>query len=132
VRTLLAAVAGAAILFGVVLAGSAIWPEASTMSLFVRIALTFIGAVTSGYVCGRAAAAGGRLAAIALLIAIVLGASVAWARIHGQEDLPQGLLPAVTLLSVIGIWAGAMIERAMRGSARRPGVQGSKGPRVRS
>lgn len=91
----------------------------TTAYLSVSVAAGFIGALVSGYVCSRMAPEGLRLIAVALLLALFLGMAVAIARLMPVEARgPFGFLPLVTMLGVIGAWAGAMTERAIHATSR--------------
>ena len=127
-RMVLAALAGYAVFAagtrtGSVLAGLA-FPQAgapfpTTPFLAVTVAIGFVAAIVAGYVSARLSPAAHRLGTMAVLVLIVLGVAVAVARLSPQSLQPAGFLPLVTLLAVIGLWAGAMTERAVRGAGRR-------------
>jgi hypothetical protein len=116
VRALGAAALGAVVVVVVATATALAMPSLTTGPLTIRIASSFLAAAVGGYLSARVSPARGRLLTEALLVLLILGASVAWVRLHGQADQPPGFLPAVTLLSVIGVWVGAMIERATAGT----------------
>jgi hypothetical protein len=90
----------------------------ATPYLAVAIATGFLGAIAAGYLAARLAPAGWMLLTMALLIVVLLGMSVVSARIYEDARQPAGYLPAITMLAVIGVWAGAMLERAVRGGRR--------------
>jgi drug/metabolite transporter (DMT)-like permease len=93
----------------------------TTPYLAVAIAFGFLASIAAGYLTARLAPAGRMLLTMALLILVLLGMSAVSARIYAEARQPAGYLPAVTMLAVIGVWAGAMLERAVRGRPR-PGV----------
>ena len=108
---------------GNVLAGLA-FPQAgapfpTTPFLVTTVAIGFMAAIAAGYIGARLSPATHRLGTMAVLVLIVLGVAVATARLSPQSLQPAGFLPLVTLLGVIGLWAGAMTERAVRGAAPR-------------
>jgi hypothetical protein len=124
-RILLAVAAGYAItavmtLIGV-FAGGALFPQTAdapptTGFLAIGVAAGFLGAVGAGYVCSRLAPENKRLISVMLLLLGFMGLAVAARRLQltGARE-PFGFLPLVTLLGVIGAWAGAMVERAIHG-----------------
>ena len=88
--------------------------QPATAYLAVSIAIGFIGAVGGGYLCCRVAPENTRLIAMALLVLLFFGMAVATARWgQGEPGQPPSVLPLVTMLGVIGAWAGAMVERAI-------------------
>jgi len=107
---------------GAMLAGT-LFPQApqempATAYLGIAIAVAFLASILAGYVSARIAGPGQRLISLALLVLIVFGMSALQARMPSGRPEPPGYLPAVTMLSVIGVWAGAMIERAVGGGGR--------------
>jgi uncharacterized membrane protein YhaH (DUF805 family) len=131
-RTLLVAIGGyaitaAAALLGALAAG-VFFPQSAgapptTPYLSIGVAAGFLGAVAGGYFCARRAPENRRLIAVVLLLLLFMGMAVAMRRLHltGARE-PFGFLPLVTLLGVIGAWAGAMVERAVhaRPTSRAP------------
>jgi hypothetical protein len=88
--------------------------QPATAYLAISIAIGFLGALGGGYLCCRVAPENTRLIAMALLVLLFLGMAVATAR-WGPSDPgpPPSVLPLVTMLGVVGAWAGAMVERAI-------------------
>jgi hypothetical protein len=122
---ILALVVGYGVAAGVVIASSAILllvmgmpPDGrpTTPYLIANIAASFIAAIAAGYACGRLAPVGRRLITVGLLMLLFLSAAVATNRTAPAAQQPQGYLALVTLLGVIGLWTGAMIERAGHGN----------------
>ena len=124
-RTVLAALAGYAVFWGsarlAALSAGLAFPQAgtpfpTTPFLAVDVAIGFLGAIVAGYACARTSPAADRLASLTLLVVVVLAAAVATARLSPPAPRePAGFLPLVTMLGVIGLWTGAMVERAVRG-----------------
>jgi hypothetical protein len=87
----------------------------TTAFLAVAVAIGFAGTIVAGYVCARLAPDGRRLITMALLMLAFLAAAVVLARVFPAtaDGAPAGFLPLVTLLGVIGAWAGVMVERAI-------------------
>lgn len=112
---LVAACAGCGLIVIAAVSVAAAVPSATTLYLALRIAIAFLTAVAAGYLCARLAPEGRLLATLALFAVFVLAASVISFRTFSQLSQPAGFLPAVTMLSVIGLWAGAMVERAAHG-----------------
>jgi hypothetical protein len=118
----LAATAAAAA--GVAIAGAA-FPQAghatpTTAFLAIAVSIGFCGSIAAGYLTARFAPGDRLLMTMALLMGMFLGAAVVLARgfPSAAGRTPMGFLPLVALLAVIGAWAGAMTERAVRGAAR--------------
>jgi hypothetical protein len=88
----------------------------TTPYLVVHLSSSFLGAIVAGYTCARLAPPNRRLLAIGLLILMSLAATVAAFRSEPDFAQPRGYLPLVSLLGVIGLWTGAMIERARHGT----------------
>ena len=123
-RMILAIVVGYGVAAGVVIAATAILvlvmgmpPEGrpTTPYLFANVASSFIAAVAAGYACARLAPTERRLICLGLLTLLFLSAAIATHRAAPDVQQPPGYLPLVTLLGVIGLWTGAMVERARHG-----------------
>jgi len=104
--------------------GALVFPQPAdafptTPYLALAIAIGFIASIAAGYLAARLAPAGRMLLTMALLVIVLLAMSLVSARVYGEARQPAGYLPAVTMLAVIGVWAGAMMERAVRGGGRR-------------
>ena len=93
-------------------------PFPTTPFLSVSVAIGFAAAMAGGYVCARLSPSGWRLESMAMLVVLVLGLAVLGARLSPEPRQPPGFLPLVTLLGVIGLWAGAMAERAVHGGPK--------------
>jgi hypothetical protein len=124
----IAAAAGYAVLMAGRWAGTSVaglaFPQAgapfpTTPFLAIAVAVGFVAAIAAGFLSARLSPASRRLGTMTLLVLIVLGAAVATARLGGAVRGPAGFVPLVTLLGVIGLWAGAMTERAVRGGPTR-------------
>ncbi len=86
--------------------------------LAATVAVDIIGAAGGGYVCARLAPPGRLAPSAALLIALFLTLALVSARLSGGTGQTRPYLALVTLLGVIGLWAGVMIERALHGRRR--------------
>lgn len=126
-RMLLAVVVGYGVAAGVVIASTVILmlvlgmpPDGrpTTPYLFANVVSSFIAAVAAGYACARLAPPERRLITLGLLALLFLSAAIATYRAAPDVQQPMGYLPLVTLLGVVGLFAGAMIERASHGSVR--------------
>lgn len=136
-RMVLAVVVGYGVAAAVVIAGSltaamvmGLPPHGppTTPYLAANVAMSFMGAVAAGYACARLAPEGRRVITIGLLVLVFLaGAVVTWRSTPDVAQQPPGYLPLISLLGVVGLWAGAMVERARYGtsSSRGPQVPGS-------
>jgi len=119
-RTVLAAASGyAATVLVVTLATpiAGLSGPPTTAVLAGDLFISFAGAIAAGYIAARLAAPGRRLAALGLLILIFLVVAVVLSRVFPDPSRPASFAPLVTLLSVIGAWAGAMIERAVHAAS---------------
>jgi hypothetical protein len=123
---LLAVLAGYAVVTVVVMAGTAAAGIAvglrsggppTTPSLALNVAVSFLGAVCAGYVSARLAPTGRAVMTMGLLILLFLAMAVVSSRFSSETHQPPSYLPLVTLLGVIGVWTGGMIERAMHASS---------------
>jgi hypothetical protein len=122
VRILLAVIVGYGVATAITIAASLGLPaEAAptTSYLAAKVAISFLGAVCAGYACGLLAPDDRRVITLGLLIVLFLSAAIVVWRTSPEARLqPAGYLPLVSLLGVVGIWAGAMIERARYGRSR--------------
>src|SRR5437868_10730138 len=84
----------------------------TTAFLITNIAISFAAAIIGGYLCARLAPSNSRLFSLALLVLMFLGAAIVLWRISPAAHQPPGYLPLLTLLDIIGLWTGAMLERA--------------------
>jgi len=123
-RVVVAAIAGyaAAALLGTLGAaglaaalGSATRGPRHTALLALTIAVRFVAAIAAGYIGARLAPAGRVLVTVALVVLLFLGITIATYRAAAEHLDPPGYVPLVALLGVIGIWTGAMIDRATHG-----------------
>lgn len=123
-RMLLAIIVGYGVMRGVVIASNVLLvlamgmpPEGHlpTPYLAANVASSFIAAMIAGYACARLAPYGRLLLSVGLLVLLFLAGTVAVYRAMPDPRQPQGYLQLVTLLGVIGLWAGVMIERARHG-----------------
>jgi hypothetical protein len=121
IHALMAAVVGYILSSAIVGAGSsatARWFQITsgglptTRFLISNVVIGFSAATIGGYLSARLAPVGARLFALALLVLMFLGAAVVLWRVSPSLHQPQGYLPLLTLLDIIGLWTGAMLERA--------------------
>jgi uncharacterized membrane protein YeaQ/YmgE (transglycosylase-associated protein family) len=84
----------------------------TTHYLIANVAIGFVAATIGGYICARLAPASGRIFALALLVLMFLGAAIVMWRVAPAVRQPPGYLPLVTLLDIVALWTGAMVERA--------------------
>jgi hypothetical protein len=92
----------------------------TTSALAITLAINLVGAVAAGYVSARLAPAGRLVITMGLLILVFLAVAVGLARLLPDTRQPPSYRPLVTLLSVIGVWTGGMIERALHAEPRNP------------
>jgi hypothetical protein len=136
-RTLLAALAGYATVVLVTTAGTTaaagfglpLDGPPTTTALAINIAVTFAAAIAGGYLAARLAPTGRAVMTLGLLMLALLAMAVAASRFWPDTRQPPSYLPLVTLLSVIGVWTGGMIERAVHGSGSRTSEHRSSGTR---
>ena len=122
-RIVLAVAVGYGVASALVIAGSSLLLTTlgapagppTTGFLIGNIAIRIVGTVCAGYACARVAPDDRRLISMALLILFFLAGAAAAFRTAPDTNQPQGYVALVSLLGVIGVWAGAMIERAMHG-----------------
>jgi hypothetical protein len=93
--------------------GAAVTPK----YLAVIVAVNILGAAAAGYVCARLAPAG-RLALAAVLLVVLFLALALISAYSVEAGQARPYVALVTLLGLVGMCAGVMIERAMHG--RRP------------
>jgi hypothetical protein len=91
-------------------AGASVSPK----YLAVIVAVNILGAAAAGYVCARLAPAGRLALASVLLVALFLTLAMISAR-TSEPGQARPYIALVTLLGLIGMCAGVMIERAMHG-----------------
>lgn len=99
-------------------AGPAAAAAPTTVLLSVNVAINFAAAVLAGYVCARLAPEGRLTLSVALLTVVFLAVPVITARMIGGATQPRASIALMALLDLIGLWAGAMTERAIH--ARTP------------
>jgi hypothetical protein len=91
----------------------------TTSALAINLAISFVGAVAAGYISARLAPTGRIVIAMGVLVVVFLAVAVGLSRLLPDAPQPPSYRPLVTLLSVIGVWTGGMIERALHGRASR-------------
>ena len=119
---LVAVLAGYAVVVVVVMAGAAASAAAfglrmagppTTPYLALNLAVSFLAAIGAGYVSARLAPRGRILMTMGLLVLVFLAMAVVSSRLSPDIQQPPSYLPLVTLLGVIGVWTGGMVERAI-------------------
>ena len=127
-RILLAVVAAYATATVVGVAGSALArmmfePRAGvglgTAFLSANAAINLVASVLAGYLCARLAPPGRILASVGLLALVFLAVAIGSARLSLSDPHLASYLPLVTLLDIIGLWTGAMTERAIHAKSNR-------------
>lgn len=91
--------------------GAAVSPK----YLAVIVAINILGAAAAGYVCARMAPAGRLALAAVLLVVLFLTLALISARTSAETGQARPYVALVTLLGLIGMLAGVMVERAMHG-----------------
>ena len=118
-RIALAVVVGYGVATAVVIAASLGLPAGvtpTTSTLVANVAISFLGSICAGYAASLLAPDDRRVVTLGLLILVFLTVAVVTWRTSPEARLqPPGFVPLVSLLGVIGVWAGAMIERAKNG-----------------
>jgi hypothetical protein len=87
--------------------------RATTAALAINITVRFAGAIAAGYLVARLAPVGRIVMTLALLMLVLLSAAVVSTRLWPELLQPPSYLPLATLLGIIGVWTGAMVERAV-------------------
>lgn len=83
--------------------------------LAINVAVSILGATAAGYVAARLAPRGRIVPTAGVLVVVFLVMAAVSARLSGESGPSRSHVSLVTLLGVIGLWAGVMIERAMHG-----------------
>ena len=83
--------------------------------LALNVAVSILGATAAGYVAARLAPPGRIMLTAGVLVVVFLVMAVVSARLSGETGPSRSYFSLVTLLGVVGLWAGVMIERAMYG-----------------
>jgi hypothetical protein len=85
----------------------------STRYLAANVAVSLLGAATAGYLSARLAPPSRITLTVGLLVMVFLVLALVSARVSADVGQPRSYLALVTLLGIIGLWTGVMIERAI-------------------
>jgi len=83
--------------------------------LALNVAISILGATAAGYVAARLAPPGRIAITVGVLVIVFLVMTVVSAGLAGGNGPSRSYLSLVTLLGIIGLLAGVMIERAVYG-----------------
>ena len=90
----------------------------TTSYLAANVAVSILGAAVAGYLCARLAPTGRITLTVGVLVIVFLALAIVSARTSLETGQPRSYVALVTLLGIIGLWAGVMVERAVHGRRR--------------